>query len=135
VHEDQRKEIETMISAAVEKRHGENLQRFAEIRERIIGIDGNGTGRIGALQRQDAQLASIKSTVKDIGAKVDALTTAMTTWNKRDVLKLAGWVFGTLIAMSAVAVAYMDYHAKYHAGEPLLSEHPTTASYTTSDSR
>jgi len=117
-----------MISAAIDKYHGENVARLVKIEERIIGIDGNGTGREGALQRQDKVL-------KRIETEVTKLVTASTSWNKRDLLHAAKWVLATIISISAVAVAYMDYHAKYHAGDPLLSEHPTTASYTTSDSR
>lgn len=62
-----REEIEAMVDARIEhailKYHNENSNvlhlirlSISDLKERIIGIDGNGTGRIGAVQRIERTL-------------------------------------------------------------------------------
>lgn len=87
-----RKEIETMIAAHTLELHSQNVARFTRIEERIIGIDGNGTGREGALQRQDKVLASINADAKATRSLVYGLVHDKTSRAK--LLKALAWVAG-----------------------------------------
>lgn len=114
----------------------ELLPTIRKIESRIVAIDQNGTGiKPGILQLQDVAIERLEAGQRGIERKIDAYHTDATTWSKRDVLKALAWMCGTIIALGMLATAYMTYHNTYHAGEPILSEHQTTASYSTSDSR
>ena len=97
-----KEEVEAMVDARVEtailKYHKENtgiLEQLrlavSELRQRIIGIDGNGTGQIGAVQR-------IEQTLKQ------------QTWI---FLAVIG-TFGT--AVVAVGAVLIEEYVKFHAG-------------------
>lgn len=65
-----------MIDLAIKTHHAENVERLTRIESRIIAIDGNGTGRIGAVQRIELAIAAINTrledTINSLGAvKVD----------------------------------------------------------------
>lgn len=55
----ERADVETIVKATLAGYHVENVQRMARIEERIIAIDGNGTGRVGAVQRLEMGMANI----------------------------------------------------------------------------
>jgi hypothetical protein len=64
---------EGMVKLAIATYHGENVVRLsdlasevAEVKARIIAIDGNGTGREGAVQR-------LEGTQRRMDGKLDAL--------------------------------------------------------------
>lgn len=48
-----------MIDLAQSRYHAENVARLTNIENRIIAIDGNGTGRIGAVQRIEMAIATL----------------------------------------------------------------------------
>jgi len=89
-----REEVQAMIGAKMLELHGQNLERFGRIEERIIGIDGNGTGREGALQRQDKVLKAIDAKVDQLGDNVATLVTATTTVRRDKVWGVVKWLLG-----------------------------------------
>jgi hypothetical protein len=65
-----------MIDLAIQTHHAENVERLVRIETRIIAIDGNGTGRIGAVQRIELAISALTQrlddTVNSLGAvKID----------------------------------------------------------------
>lgn len=83
-----------MIQAAVGTFHGQNLERFGRIEERIIGIDGNGTGRVGALQRQDKMLQEICVKIEGIEDNIATVVTNTTTFARDKFWGVARWLIG-----------------------------------------
>ena len=65
----ERAEVQGLVDLAIAKYHAENVTRLTRIEDRIIGIDGNGTGKIGALQRLSGQLGELSEDVKSVLAK------------------------------------------------------------------
>lgn len=132
MNEDARREVEDMIEVAVGKFHTQNLERFGliergqgELRERIIGIDSNGTGRRpGVLQRQDAVLAEMKTQQATMDTKLNTLLTRSTSWNKQEIWKAFRWFLMFLIAFIVMIIAYLTYHAQFHPREPLVTIGP-----------
>ena len=59
---------EGLVKVAIAELRSEILPQLAEIKERIIGIDGNGTGREGAIQ-------VLQKKMDRIGGNVDLLLT------------------------------------------------------------
>ncbi len=59
-----RAEVEGIVNLAIARYHSENVTRLTRIEDRIIGIDGNGTGRKGALQTLGDQVGEINANVK-----------------------------------------------------------------------
>lgn len=55
-----------MIDLSIAKFHGENVVRLTNIENRIISIDGNGTGRIGAVQRIEGALSTLTAIVESL---------------------------------------------------------------------
>jgi hypothetical protein len=135
VTDDVRREVENMIEVAVGKFHTQNLERFGliergqgELRERIIGIDSNGTGRRpGVLQRQDTMLATMKTQQDDMDTKLNVLLHRSNSWNKQDVWRAVRWFLVFLVSLATLLVAYLAYHAAYHPHEALISNWPTVA--------
>ena len=66
---------EGKVRIAVAELRAEILPQLAEIKERIIGIDGNGTGRQGAIQVLEGKCDNIAGDVVTIDGKVDLLLT------------------------------------------------------------
>lgn len=79
----ERDEVQTMVDLAIAKFHGENVVRMTRIEDRIIGIDGNGTGKKGALQRLDAK---VDQSLQHLGSKVDKVCTDVETLLRRSTL-------------------------------------------------
>lgn len=67
-----RQEVQNMIDLAIQTHHAENVERLTRIESRIIAIDGNGTGRIGAVQRIELAISALTQrldeTVNSLGA-------------------------------------------------------------------
>lgn len=61
-----RMEVQAMIDLAIARHHTENVARLTSIEQRIIGIDGNGTGRIGAVQRIELAISSLTSGLESL---------------------------------------------------------------------
>lgn len=104
---------------------------MSKLESRLIGIDGNGTGKEGVLQRQDKALVAIHSNLSDQDKKLDTLLTRSTTWNKANVLKgLRNWII-MLAGMVGVLLAYLTYHHTFFPHEPIFSfiavSHPISA--------
>lgn len=59
-----------MIDLAQSRYHAENVQRLTNIENRIIAIDGNGTGRTGAVQR-------IEMAIVNLTGQFDGLKTSL----------------------------------------------------------
>lgn len=142
MQEAQRKEVETMIEAAIGKYHGENLERFVgitkmlvELRQRIIGVDGNGTGSEGVLQRQDKAIDRLEAGQDGMSAQLTLLVNRSKYWNKADIWKAVRWFLMFLVALAAVCVSYMAYHATYHPHDPLITHNPLTSLNQSADSR
>lgn len=100
----ERLEIQTMIDLAIQRFHGENVARLTKIEDRIIGIDGNGTGRIGALQRQDLKLS-------ELDGKLNILVTRSETWSKKGVWSVVKWGIPIIITLLALLLSYAGYRA------------------------
>jgi hypothetical protein len=106
-----------MIAADISTMHTQNLNRFAsiergqsELRERIIGIDGNGTGREGALQRQDKVLARLVEGHAEMSDNITTLVNRSQSWNKKNVWEFAKWVIGGLGALGTVLLGMYIGH-------------------------
>jgi hypothetical protein len=125
VHEDLREEVKSMIAAEIGQMHNQNLNRFgliekglSEMRERIIGIDSNGSGRRpGVLQRQDAVLGELKDGQEkmklgqeQMKSNIETLVRRSQSWNKKNVWELAKWIIGGLGALTSVLLAMWIGH-------------------------
>ena len=66
---------EGKVRIAVAELRAEILPQLSEIKERIIGIDGNGTGRPGVIQVLDRKVDKINGKVDNVDGKVDLLLT------------------------------------------------------------
>lgn len=58
--------MENLVEAKLATYHAQNVQRLTRIEERIISIDGNGTGRIGAVQRIENAIANLSDGLADM---------------------------------------------------------------------
>jgi hypothetical protein len=131
VQEQQRKEIETMIAAELSP----ILLQISRLESRLIGIDGNGSGREGVLQRQDRALTAIHRNLSDQDTKLDTLLRRSTTWDKAAVMKgIRNWTI-VLAALVGAMLAYLTYHHTFFPHEPIFSFIATSKSTTTADSR
>jgi hypothetical protein len=93
-----------MISAAVAAALVPIQRNQAELRERLIGIDGNGTGRIGVLQKQDEKMQAMD-------VKLDMLVNRSQSWNKKNVWALAKWVAGGICGLALMLLSHwLDHH-------------------------
>lgn len=120
-----------MIELAIAQHHAENVQRLSKIEERIIGIDGNGTGRIGALQRQDIKLAELAAAQAIMVGKIDEVLHNTKSWSKESVINAVKWMFGTILVILGLIITYVAYRDAHHPKDPIaqhasLSE-PQTA--------
>ncbi len=89
-----------MIDAAISARHLENVQRLTQIESRIIGIDGNGTGRIGALQKLELK-------VDKVCTDVETLVHRSTSIPKKVIFTALGAIGLTFV--SVVGSLFADY--------------------------
>ena len=119
-----REEIEDLMNARIGEYHIQNLKNFddvktnqaataatlreqnvalLEIKDRIIAVDGNGTGKIGLLQ-------TLTSNVDTLTENVDTLLLRSTTWNKKKVYALLGGVLALFVAFTAPVFAVWLSH-------------------------
>lgn len=110
-----------MINLAVASHHSENVERLSkilifmeELKYRVIGIDGNGTGRTGALQRQDVKIAEVDAKIIDVSTKqvamdgkIDQLLVQTKNYSKEDV---KGWL-RAILAILTILLGYLTYRA------------------------
>lgn len=121
-----------MIDNSVNSHHLQNVERLtkidvqqAKIEARIIGIDGNGTGREGALQRQDKELLLLKAGQFDMNIKLDTLLHRSSYWSKKGFWTTVRWGIPTIIALLSLMLAYFGYRAasnKPVASIPIIRE-------------
>ena len=111
---DLREEVKSMIIAEVGVMHTQNLNRFgliersqSELRERIIGIDGNGTGREGVLQRQDKVLAKLEIGHEEMSRNIVTLVNRSQSWNKKNVWELAKWLLGGAGVLASMWIGHL----------------------------
>ncbi len=132
-----REEVQQIINYTLAT---ELLPAIAEIKNRIVAIDRNGTGtRPGILQLQDVEIKKLQESqnrLQDgqvkIERKIDDYHKDATTWSKKDVIKSIAWVCGTIISIIAVIFSYLQYHNAFHSSEPLFTQHSITADNSTS---
>src|ERR1019366_1067902 len=62
----ERTEVQSMVDLAIAKYHAENVSRLIRIEDRIIGIDGNGTGKRGAIQILGEQISEVNRNVETL---------------------------------------------------------------------
>jgi len=128
-------EVEDMIAAAIGNYHRENVARLSDIEGRLIGIDGNGTGKRGVLQQMGETLDEIKNDLKDTQRKVGVLTVSDTSWNKEKLLKGVGWFVVTLIAAAGVFIAGLTYWHSRHPGPIIIGAKPVVTQSFNSETR
>lgn len=107
-----------MVSAMIGEAMAPVLKSQAELRERIIGIDSNGTGRSpGALQRQDAKLQQLDEGQIHIIEQLGVLTTRSETWSKAKFYKsLPIWI-AIILSLIGSVIGYLTYRA--HTGREI----------------
>lgn len=104
-----REDIVNMIDARQAAAMRPVMEMLTELRIRIIGMDGNGTGSEGVLQRQDKKIADLDDGQKFIIQQLETINKHTSFWNKAKFYKgLPTWV--TIIAtVLALVVAYLAY--------------------------
>jgi hypothetical protein len=107
----EREDIENMVSAMVNDAVNPLRQQVSEIRARIIGIDGNGTGQKGALQRQDDKLHDLDDGQKFIIGQLHGITTRQENWSKQRFWTLVRWGIPIIITLLALMLSYLGYRA------------------------
>lgn len=129
-----REEVRDIAKGIILPFHGDNLVRmelFAAaleaLKQRIIGIDGNGTGKIGVLQKQDIVLAELKQNQKVIEKKLDDLSISLNTWSKARFWHNLRWLLVVLVTLLGVLISYMAYRTIAHPSAP-LAIHATNGS-------
>lgn len=134
-----REEIQSMIDATVSKNHLENVNRLTkitnwltEIKERVIGIDGNGTGRIGALQRQDRKLEELVDNQElltknqhEMNAKLDLFIHSANSWDKTSVISVLYQGFGSILVILGLIIGYITYRDAHRPEHP-IAQHITS---------
>lgn len=141
--------IQVVVDGKLSKYHSENLERFggiemllAEIRARLIGIDGNGTGKVGVLQRQDAVLAEQNDRLERVQKSQDTLKTKMetfimqdATWDKKKVWEAVLKMFRVILVILGLILSYLMYRLAMHpqggvARNPAISQNQSTDALT-----
>ena len=106
----ERVEVQGMVDLAIAKYHAENVARLTSIEDRIIGIDGNGTGRKGAIQRLEDKMedgfAMAVTQLEGVRKTVSGLT--FHTFDEDNVSKKR--IRAVLVAVvGAIAVAALSF--------------------------
>lgn len=122
----EREDIENMVSAMIGDAIKPVLLSQAELRERIIGIDSNGTSRTpGALQRQDVKLQQLDDGQMHMIEQLTLLTTRQENWSKKGFWNLLRWGIPIIITLLALLLSYAGYRAannKPLASAPVVRE-------------
>lgn len=98
-----------MIDLSIARFHGENVSRLTKIEDRIIGIDGNGTGRKGALQFQNDKL-------EEMSVKLNTLLVRSENLSKKSIWAVVKWGIPIIITLLALLLSYMGYRAAQNKG-------------------
>jgi hypothetical protein len=144
-----REYLQMVVDGRLSKYHSENITRFsgietllAEIRSRLIGIDGNGTGKVGALQRQDKVLAAQNDKLEQMQVSQDKLETKLEnfitqdeTWDKKKVWAGVVKMLRIILVILALILSYLMYRLASHpqggvARNPAISQNHTTDALT-----
>lgn len=118
-----------MVSAMMSEALTPVLRDVSEVRARIIGIDGNGTGRKGALQRQDDKMEEIAETQREQGMKLDTLLHRSSSWDKKTVWRNVKWMFGIILTALGLMFAWLEYRAHTHPSQPIATGHAEVEHY------
>lgn len=102
--------VQTMIDLAIAKYHGENVARLTSIEARLIGIDGNGTGREGAIQRLEKKMDENTLVTNRLGDSVDRLSTSSRFWSKKSILSVGWAAFSIVIALATIVAGEWIKH-------------------------
>lgn len=85
------------------------MEMLTELRIRIIGMDGNGTGSEGALQRQDKKIADLDDGQKFMIKQLETINNHTSFWNKAKFYRsLPVWIT-IIVTVLALVVAYLAY--------------------------
>lgn len=101
-----------MIDLAISKYDLLASDKLNKIERRIIGIDGNGTGQKGALQRQDDKLEELAGNQAVMTTKLDTLLHRSTSWDKASFWSAFKWWIGIIFALIGAVIGYLSYRAK-----------------------
>lgn len=123
-----------MVSAMVAASITPVLRDVSEVRARIIGIDGNGTGREGVLQRHGKQLDDLDEGQVFIIEKLDeitdqlkTITTGQETWSKKKFWNLVRWGIPVIISLIVLLLTYVGIRAANN--KPIASTHTVSQNY------
>lgn len=101
------------------------LKSQEELRTRLIGIDGNGTGREGELQRQNKKLCDLDDGQKFMIEQLHTITTRQESWSKKKFWSLVRWGIPIIITLLALLLSYMGWRAAQNkplANIPVIRE-------------
>lgn len=101
-----------MIDLAIATYDRGAVEKLNKIEGRIIGIDGNGTGKKGALQRQDDKLEELAGNQAAMSTKLDTLLHRSKSWDKATFWKAFKWWIGLILALIGSVIGYLSYRAK-----------------------
>lgn len=116
-----------MVSAMVASAVTPVLRDVSEVRARIIGIDGNGTGREGVLQRHGKQLDLLDKGQLHIIEQLTVLTTRQETWSKKKFWNLVRWGIPVIISLIVLLLTYVGIRAANN--KPIASTHTVSENY------
>lgn len=105
----EREDVENMVDARLAAALGPITGGLAELKSRIIGIDGNGTGREGELQRQNTKLTNLDDGQKFMIEQLHTITTRQENWSKKKFWTLIRWGIPIIITLLALALSYAGY--------------------------
>ena len=115
----EREDIQGMVNLAVSQFKELNVERLSKIEslvealtKRVIGIDGNGTGKIGVLQKQDIKLEELGENQNRIENKIDDLRFATENFSKKKFWSILKWAVTTIIALLVLILGFMVYRAQ-----------------------
>lgn len=92
---------------------------LSELKSRIIGIDGNGTGREGELQRQNTKLTNLDDGQKFIIEQLHTIKSGQDSWSKKKFWNLLRWGIPIIITLLALLLSYAGFRAANN--KPLAS--------------
>ncbi len=107
----ERKDVEYIVKATLADYHQEDLQRMARIEERIISIDGNGTGRKGAVQRLEEGINEIKTQLDELKDKISNLSTSdHGNIKKNTVIAILGSISVVILgSIATIAAGWIEH--------------------------
>jgi hypothetical protein len=98
-----------MVDLAIAQYHAENVARLTKIEDRLIGIDGNGSGRKGAIQRLedkvDEGFSSAVTQLQEVQKTVTHLTSHSFKEENipKERVRRAFWGFVAAIGVAAMS--------------------------------